>query len=263
LISCIAEKKARLFRVLSDDFTLNLNFYPCSGQTACLCYKTSDKERKSFNKTSDLPILCDNPRDAFICARHKTVMTPSRNTNKTEDVNTLIILTSALEDQIGAQITNKNVNSLSFYVNINEKYAKIDSSSAIKISEFWKFHYKSLDQRVVKLLVSSCGDNVQITNNNLEEIAIEETIEGLQSSSIWEMVTTYLYNTGNKALNVATTALKILAGVLEINIWGSNEPTYENLPSIDGITCDTDATTKTTSPSTTTTTKATTTTKKP
>jgi hypothetical protein len=89
----------------------------------------------------------------------------------------------------------------------------------------------------------------------LEEVDVKESLE---NSSIWETITTYLYNTGDKALNVASTALKILAGVLEINIWGPNgslPPTAEVIT----VPCDTNSTTSAPSTSTQTTTTTTTT----
>uniref|UniRef100_A0AC34FF48 Uncharacterized protein n=1 Tax=Panagrolaimus sp. ES5 TaxID=591445 RepID=A0AC34FF48_9BILA len=189
-ISCVAAKKAWLYKVLNDDFTINLDFQPCSGQTACLCYKTTEKTKNSYDSTSlQLSVLCDNSEDAFICARHKILQGPS---NGTEGESALVVLTSALKDQIS-------------------------SKSGLQ-------------------------------NSNLEEVNVKESIE---NSSIWETITTYLYNTGDKALNVASSALEILAGVLGINIG------HGSVPSVEIVTVPCDTTTQsssTTSTPTTTTT---------
>uniref|UniRef100_A0A914Z7R9 Uncharacterized protein n=1 Tax=Panagrolaimus superbus TaxID=310955 RepID=A0A914Z7R9_9BILA len=65
---------------------------------------------------------------------------------------------------------------------------------------------------------------------------------------MWETITTYLYNTGDKALNVASSALEILAGVLGISIGTHGKP----VPPVEIVTVPCDTTTSSPSPSTST-----------
>lgn len=100
---------------LSLDFTIKQKKQ--SFFSACLCYKTTEKTKNSYDSTSlQLSVLCDNSEDAFICARHKILQGPS---NGTEGESALVVLTSALKDQISSKSGLQNVNLLSFYVNIN------------------------------------------------------------------------------------------------------------------------------------------------
>ena len=77
----------------------------------------------------------------------------------------------------------------------------------------------------------------------MEEVILDDKGE---DTSLWETVTAYLYNTGDKALDVATTALRILGGVLQVDIWGP-PPATTPLPPFENITIDCETDTNVTS----------------
>uniref|UniRef100_A0A7E4V1S6 CBM49 domain-containing protein n=1 Tax=Panagrellus redivivus TaxID=6233 RepID=A0A7E4V1S6_PANRE len=201
----------RVFKALNDHFNIFADLKPCTGQTMCLCYRTDEQIQYLRTRTPSISILCPSQTDAFVCAKHK-ITSPQNSESGTHEV---IIATSAMKETVKLDGKIMLPTAFNVYFDIAEKSAKIGLSPKYTISSFANLHYKSLNKRVVKLYLSSCWSNIQIGVQNLEEV--EEEFD-TQNNSIWEVVMSYLYDTGSKSLDVAQSTLAILAGVLKVDL---------------------------------------------